>query len=189
VVLGIEFGALWIVGKHSTTELHLQPLYFWDRCCYVVQAGLELSILLPQPSKCYNYKWDAPYQFQSEFLKAWLYIWSFLTQSLWGYWIPRHCFLRGSTHFQLCLCWIGWHGPQFFSGVWIKQLFSEKFSDLLDCFCPKKESILCCWACLFCFHWDFQVACVLPPFLTSLECLSSNSHCLPKYVSKVFCYI
>jgi hypothetical protein len=63
-VLGMEPRAL-----SSTTELHSQPsvvlsflsfffffLYGEIDKRYVVQAGLELVILLPQPPKCWDYR-------------------------------------------------------------------------------------------------------------------------------------
>jgi hypothetical protein len=46
-------------------------LFFETRSCYVVQAGLELAVLLPQTSECWEFRHVPPYP--AHLLISWSY--------------------------------------------------------------------------------------------------------------------
>lgn len=66
---GTKLRALCTPGTHSTSGLHTLPrnrvviLSFWDRALLRIhsQCGPTLTILLPQPSKCYDYRCLPPH--------------------------------------------------------------------------------------------------------------------------------
>jgi hypothetical protein len=66
-VVGIELRASYMLGEHSPTELHPQPLnllvclfihflFFQTESRYEPQAGLRLMIFLSQPPQYWNYR-------------------------------------------------------------------------------------------------------------------------------------
>jgi hypothetical protein len=50
----------WPCTQCSTNKLHRQPLVFWEGSLYVAEAGLELTILLPQLPVCWDYSYVPP---------------------------------------------------------------------------------------------------------------------------------
>jgi hypothetical protein len=58
-----DIACLWVNQRANWLVLFCFHLFVfvWDKFCYVFQAGLELTILLPQPTQCWDYRHEPPH--------------------------------------------------------------------------------------------------------------------------------